>query len=194
MLKKISIILSILSISSLSFSLLNSEETPVIVISPGKTIQSLSTVGSTVEVIDGETINNSTEFTIAEIIDGASIGSNFFQMGGHGTNTAIQLRGLEKRYSTVYIDGIKMMDPSSADGSFYLENVMKNGIDRVEILKGNHRYWVQYLQLEVQLIFLLNKVERVETLTIKSKLEVITLRIFLIPWTEQRTNLIILLV
>ena len=137
MLKKISIILSILSISSLSFSLLNSEETPVIVISPGKTIQSLSTVGSTVEVIDGETINNSTEFTIAEIIDGASIGSNFFQMGGHGTNTAIQLRGLEKRYSTVYIDGIKMMDPSSADGSFYLENVMKNGIDRVEILKGN---------------------------------------------------------
>ena len=29
-----------------------------------------------------------------------------------------------------------MLDPSSSDGSFYLENVMKNGIDRVEILKG----------------------------------------------------------
>jgi vitamin B12 transporter len=57
-------------------------------------------------------------------------------MGGHGANIGIQLRGLEKRYSTVYIDGVKMLDPSSSDGSFYLENVMKNGIDRVEILKG----------------------------------------------------------
>ena len=57
-------------------------------------------------------------------------------MGGQGSNIGIQLRGLEKRYSTVYIDGVKMLDPSSADGSFYLENVMRNGIDRVEILKG----------------------------------------------------------
>ena len=137
MLKKIAVILSILSISSLSFSLLNSEETPVIVISPGKTIQSLSTVGSTVEVIDGETINNSTDFTIAEIIDGASIGSNFFQMGGHGTNTAIQLRGLEKRYSTVYIDGVKMSDPSSVSGDFDFNNILTSQVSRVEILKGN---------------------------------------------------------
>ena len=45
-------------------------------------------------------------------------------------------KGLEKRYSTVYIDGVKMLDPSSSDGSFYLENIMKNGIDRVEVLKG----------------------------------------------------------
>jgi vitamin B12 transporter len=29
-----------------------------------------------------------------------------------------------------------MLDPSSSDGSFYMENVMKNSIDRVEILKG----------------------------------------------------------
>ena len=44
--------------------------------------------------------------------------------------------GLEKRYSTVFIDGVKMLDPSSPDGSFYLEHVMKNGIDRIEVLKG----------------------------------------------------------
>ena len=33
-------------------------------------------------------------------------------------NAAIQLRGLPKRYSTVYIDGIKMSDPSSPDQQF----------------------------------------------------------------------------
>ena len=38
-----------------------SEDVPVIVIAPGKTPQSLSTVGSTVTVIDGETIRNSNE-------------------------------------------------------------------------------------------------------------------------------------
>ena len=57
-------------------------------------------------------------------------------MGGIGGNTAIQLRGIEKRYSTVYLDGVKMMDPSSSDGSFYLDNLSKNSIERIEILKG----------------------------------------------------------
>ena len=112
------------------------EEIPIVVISPGKTAQSLSTVGSSVDVFTSDTINNSSHFSLANVIDDNSTSTNLFQMGGHGSNTGIQLRGLEKRYSTVYIDGVKMLDPSSSDGSFYLENVMKNGIDRVEILKG----------------------------------------------------------
>ena len=110
---------------------------PIIVIAPGKTPQSLSTVGSTVTVIDEDEINESSHFSLAHIIDDNSTSTNMFQMGGSGGgNVGIQLRGLEKRYSTVYIDGVKMLDPSSSDGSFYMENVMKNSIDRVEILKG----------------------------------------------------------
>jgi len=111
-------------------------EVPVIVITPGKTTQSLNTVGSSVTVIDGETINASSHYSLAETIAENSVSTNMFQMGGHGTNTGIQLRGLEKRYSTVYIDGVKMLDPSSSDGSFYMENIMKSSIDRVEILRG----------------------------------------------------------
>ena len=109
---------------------------PIIVIAPGKTPQSLSTVGSSVTVIDSDKINESSHFSLANIIDDNSTSTNMFQAGGLGANTGIQLRGLEKRYSTVYIDGVKMLDPSSSDGSFYMENVMKNSIDRVEILKG----------------------------------------------------------
>ena len=109
---------------------------PIIVIAPGKTPQSISTVGSTVTVIDEDEINESSHFSLAHIIDDNSTSTNMFQMGGYGANTGIQLRGLEKKYSTVYIDGVKMLDPSSSDGSFYMENVMKNSIDRVEILKG----------------------------------------------------------
>ncbi len=111
-------------------------EVPVIVISPGKTPQSLSTVGSTVDVITGSEIEENSYYSIANIIDDNSTSTNLFQMGGYGSNTGIQIRGLEKRYSTVFIDGVKMLDPSSPDGSFYLEHVMKNGIDRIEVLKG----------------------------------------------------------
>ena len=129
-------IIKILIIFVFSVNNLFAQDIPIIVISPGKTVQSLNTVGSTIEVFTSDTINNSSHFSLANVIDDNSTSTNLFQMGGHGSNIGIQLRGLEKRYSTVYIDGVKMLDPSSSDGSFYLENVMKNGIDRVEILKG----------------------------------------------------------
>ena len=119
----------------LFFNKLYGKDVPVIVIAPGKSIQSLSTVGTSVTVISGDTIRKSNEIFLGDIIDGNSTSTNTFQMGGSGTNMGIQLRGLEKRYSTVYIDGVKMLDPSSPDGSFYMENIMKNSIDRVEILK-----------------------------------------------------------
>ena len=109
---------------------------PIIVISPGKTPQSYDKVGSSVSVIGSNEIENSSNFFITDIIGNNTTSTNMFQMGGQGTNTGIQLRGLEKRYSTVYIDGVKMSDPASSDNSFYMENIMKNSIERVEILKG----------------------------------------------------------
>jgi vitamin B12 transporter len=133
--KKTFLILTI-SLTLISFSKIVAENIPTIVISAGKTLQSIDTVGSTIEVIDSEAINKSSYSMLGEVINDYSTSTNFFQTGGSGGNTAIQLRGLEKRYSTVYLDGVKMMDPSSPDGSFYLDNLTKNGIERVEILKG----------------------------------------------------------
>ena len=112
------------------------QDIPIIVISPGKTVQSFDKVGSSVTVIDSNQIESSSSYSISNIIGNNTTSTNMFQMGGEGTNTGIQLRGLEKRYSTVYVDGVKMSDPSSSDNSFYLENIMKNSIERVEILKG----------------------------------------------------------
>ena len=44
---------------------------------------------------------------------------------------------MPKRYSTVYIDGVKMSDPSSVSGDFDFNNILTSQISRVEILKGN---------------------------------------------------------
>jgi vitamin B12 transporter len=134
--KNIYIIL-IISFTLSFFNRLAAEEVPTIVISAGKTPQSLSTVGTNVTVISGDTIRNSSEHFLGNIIDGSTSSTNIFQMGGDGTNMGIQLRGLEKRYSTVYVNGIKMSDPSTPDNSFYFQHIMKDSIDRVEILKGN---------------------------------------------------------
>ena len=89
------------------------EDIPVIVISPSKTAQSASTVGTSVTVLDEIFFKNTNELFLGDVLKGNSNSVNFFQNGGAGQTSAIQLRGMPKRYSTVYIDGVKMSDPSS---------------------------------------------------------------------------------
>jgi len=134
MLKKF---LKILIILSFSFKAVFAGDIPIIVIAPSKKVQSVSTVGSSVTVFDETFFKNSNEFFLGDVLASGSTSANFFQSGGHGTNSAIQLRGLPKRYSTVYIDGVKMSDPSSPSNDFYFRNILTSQISRVEILKGN---------------------------------------------------------
>ena len=130
-------IITFLLISVFLFNKLNDADIPIIVIAPGKSIQSYNTVGSSVSVIDGDTIEGSQDSFLADVLNNNTTSMNLFQMGGQGTNTGIQIRGFEKRYATIYIDGIKMNDPSTSDNSFYAQDIMKHSIDRVEILKGS---------------------------------------------------------
>jgi len=113
-----------------------SKEIPIIVISAGKSPQSKNTVGSDVTVIDRKTIENSNEYFIGDILDNNLNGMNQFQSGGYGAVAGIQLRGQPKRYSTVYIDGVKVSDPSTPSNDYYFNNLISGSFDRVEILKG----------------------------------------------------------
>ena len=113
------------------------KSTPVIVIAPSKKPQSISTVGSSVSILDENFFKNSKEIFLGDILSSNSNSINFFQNGGHGTSSAIQLRGLPKRYTTVYIDGVKMSDPSSVSNDFDFNHILTSQISRVEILRGN---------------------------------------------------------
>ncbi len=121
------------------FSLKNliAKDIPTIVIAPSKKTQSISTVGTSVTVLDEKFFENSNEFFLGDVLASNTTSANFFQNGGHGSTSAIQLRGLPKRYSTVYIDGVKMSDPSSVSNDFDFNHILTNQISRVEILKGN---------------------------------------------------------
>ncbi len=133
MLKKIVLLIYLITSSNLVFS----KEIPIIVISAGKTPQSYSSVGSQVTIIDSETIESSSDSFLTDLLNSESQGLNIFQLGGTGTSSGIQLRGLPKRYSTIYIDGVKMYDPSSPDNGYYGQGLFKDSIDRIEILKGS---------------------------------------------------------
>ena len=111
---------------------------PVIVIAPSKINQSYSTVGTSVSSLSAEDIQENGKFFLGQILNDSLPGMNYFRSGGYGTVSGIQLRGLPKRYSTVYIDGVKMSDPSSSDNSFYFSNIMTSSIDKVEILRGSN--------------------------------------------------------
>ena len=109
---------------------------PIIVVSPGKTIQSQGVVGSDVSVITTKEIGESNNLFLGDAISNNLNGINYWQAGGVGTVSGIQLRGLPKRYSTIFIDGVKMSDPASPTNDYYFSNLMTSSIDRVEVLKG----------------------------------------------------------
>jgi len=130
----ISIILYFIFFNNFSFS----EEIPIIVISAGKASQSKGTVGADIAILNSDTLTgtgNSNQ--LGDVIADNISGANYSNQGGIGTNSLIQLRGLPKRYSTVYIDGIKLSDPSSPDNAFYFNSLTTQSVDTVEILKGN---------------------------------------------------------
>ena len=130
-------LIKILIVLSFPFNDVFAADIPIIVIAPSKKAQSVSTVGTSVTILDETFFKNSNEFFLGDALAGNSTSINFFQNGGQGQTSAIQLRGLPKRYSTVYIDGVKMSDPSSVSNDFDFNHILTSQISRVEILKGN---------------------------------------------------------
>ena len=119
--KKIILFVLLILFSTKSYS----SEIPTIVIAPSKKPQSTSIVGSSVTVIDEKDLENSNEFFIGDLLSYSSPSTNYYSSGGYGTFSAIQLRGLPKRYSTIYIDGVKMSDPSAISNDYYIDDILK---------------------------------------------------------------------
>ena len=89
---------------------------PIIVISPSKTPQSVSTTGTSVTVLNQQDLNNSNKSFLGDSLNKSVTGLNFWQAGGAGTQAGIQLRGLSKAYTTVYVDGVKKSEVDDIEG------------------------------------------------------------------------------
>jgi vitamin B12 transporter len=60
------------------------------------------------------------------------------QSGPPGTTTSVDIRGASERYTAIYVDGIKVNDPSSTSGQYgNFGSFPAGGLNRIEVLKGS---------------------------------------------------------
>ena len=94
--------------------------------------------GSSVEILgDGGGVGQN-----ADLLFKASLqrlpGVSAQQNGPSGTAATVAVRGIQERYTAVYVDGIKVNDPSSTSGQYAnFGGFIVGGIKRAEVLKGS---------------------------------------------------------
>jgi vitamin B12 transporter len=94
--------------------------------------------GASVEVLgEGARVGDNGDFQLNDALQRLP-GVNAQQNGPPGAVTSVRIRGAGGRYNAVYIDGIKVNDPSSTSGQYgSFGGLPVNGLNRVEVLKGS---------------------------------------------------------
>jgi len=92
--------------------------------------------GTAIIVLDEKYIKNTQAKTVAELLQAAPSVS-VVNSGGLGQKTSVFIRGASSENTVVVIDGIRMDDKSNAAGGFDFANLMADGIERIEIIRGS---------------------------------------------------------
>lgn len=94
-------------------------------------------IGVSVDVLGPEQLSPALDTTLAGALNKLP-GVTASQTGPAGTAGEIRIRGSQERYVSVYVDGIKVNDPSTTSGLFAnFGTINTNGLTRVEVLKGS---------------------------------------------------------
>jgi vitamin B12 transporter len=125
----------LLILSSVSVLALVPAAAETVVVSATRTPQPLEVTGASVSIIDADTIAARQTIMLSDAL-AATPGITAVRNGGVGQNTSILLRGSEAGQTLVLIDGIRLNDPSATTGFALMGDVLANGIDRVEVLRG----------------------------------------------------------
>lgn len=107
-----------------------------ITVSASQTPVETKRIGTSVEVVTEEELEKSSGALATDIFvqtPGISVTGN----GPAGTSTNLRIRGAQEKFAAVYIDGIKVNDPSDTNGAFgNFGSLTSIGLNRIEILKG----------------------------------------------------------
>jgi vitamin B12 transporter len=90
---------------------------------------------SAVTVISSAEIEKRATTGLIEALRGAP-GLDLYQTGGPGSQSFVFLRGATPGQTLVLIDGVRVGDPSSTEGSLDLGNLVATDIERIEVLRG----------------------------------------------------------
>ncbi|MBI1979997.1 MAG: TonB-dependent receptor [Methylocystis sp.] len=105
------------------------------VVTPTRVEQPVSSSGASVSVIHAHDIQKRGSLAFNDVLRGVP-GLDVFSTGGPGTQTSVFLRGSTPGQTLVLIDGIRIGDPASTDGSFDFGRLIPTDIERIEVLRG----------------------------------------------------------
>lgn len=90
---------------------------------------------SAVTVIPSAQIEKRGATGLTEALRGAP-GLDLYETGGPSAQTSVFLRGATPGQTLVLVDGVRIGDPSSTDGSVDLGGLVATDIERIEVLRG----------------------------------------------------------
>lgn len=126
----------ILVLSILSTTLSAQAKEKVIVVTANRLETDIKNIGSSVTVIDKETLEKRGDRNLADALKRIT-GLSIVRRGGVGANTNIRMRGANAEAVRVMIDGINVADTSATDTRFDFESFPIDSIERIEIVRGN---------------------------------------------------------
>lgn len=92
--------------------------------------------GASVSVINSEDLGAVREVGIAGAFRNLA-GVSVTEQGPFGSPVSVRIRGADQRYLAVFIDGVRVADPSGVQTQFDFGMLPSIGVDRIEILRGS---------------------------------------------------------
>jgi vitamin B12 transporter len=105
------------------------------VVTPDRVDEPASCTASSVTVVSAADIQKRGSKGFTDVLRGVP-GLDIFEAGGLGSQTSVFLHGSMPGQTLVLIDGIRIGDASSADGSVDLGGLVVTDIERIEVLRG----------------------------------------------------------
>jgi len=106
-----------------------------IVVSATRTETAYKEIASSITIITAEEIESKQSTLLLDILRTVP-GLDVVQLGGHGGQTSIFMRGSNSNHTLVLIDGAEATDPISPGRAFDFATLTTENIERIEILRG----------------------------------------------------------
>ncbi|THD48322.1 MAG: TonB-dependent receptor, partial [Bradyrhizobium sp.] len=111
------------------------DELPEIVVTADRVEEPIGQTGASITVIHAAEVEKLGTKGFADVLQGVA-GLDVYEAGGVGGVTQVRLRAAQPGETLVLIDGIRVGNTTSTDGSVDFGNLSTVDIDRIEILRG----------------------------------------------------------
>ena len=134
--KRLSISLIALLAAAPAFAQGTDTELDEIVVTANRTEVDAKRTGVSVAVVDEAQLRKAGDETLASVLNRLP-GVTVTAQGPVGTNTTLRIRGADKRYIAVFIDGIRVTDPTQTETSYDFGSLLAVDVARIEVLRGS---------------------------------------------------------